>query len=187
VDSGLAGKSSTSHNHSGVYSLTSHTHSTYMLKTGGTFTGQINCTSISMTGNLNHNSNRATNMASPTQGTDGANRTYVLAQVSDVRLKENMTPLSSALDSLMEIETFTFNFIDPQTAQRDYHYTKYGLSAQNVEAHFPDAVHHASFDRAEDGSSISGENYLGVDYAELVPVLIKAIQELTAKVEALES
>jgi hypothetical protein len=39
----------------------------------------------------------------------------------------------------------------------------------------------------QDGNSKSGENYKTVQYERLVPLLIEAINELQAKVKALES
>ncbi len=44
----------------------------------------------------------------------------------------------------------------------------------------------APFDRNQDGTSKSGENYLTVKYDRLIPVLIQAIKEQQEKIEQLE-
>ena len=112
---------------------------------------------------------------------------YVDAVASDIRLKTVLGDISPALDNVNKLKPFTFRFDNEDHNKRHWHDIKYGLSAQNVQIDFPHAVHHLSSDRDDEGNSISGDHLLGVDYAELVPVLIKAIQELTAKVEALEN
>ena len=52
-----------------------------------------------------------------------------------------------------------------------------GLIAQEVQPIVPEVV---------DGST-EGEDRLSLNYSELIPVLIKAIQELQAEVEALKA
>ena len=58
---------------------------------------------------------------------------------------------------------------DPSCSQRHY-----GLIAQELQELYPDLVH-----EGQDG-------YLGVNYVELVPVLIRAIQELKQQVDELQ-
>jgi hypothetical protein len=62
-----------------------------------------------------------------------------------------------------------------------------GVIAQEVEAVLPQIVKAAPFDLDADGNSKSGENYKTVQYERLVPLLIEAINELQAKVKALEA
>jgi hypothetical protein len=68
------------------------------------------------------------------------------------------------------------------------------LSAQEVQAVMPEAVSLAPFDIAKDEEtgdtlnvSASGEDYLTVDYARLVPLLVEAIKELKAEIEELKN
>jgi hypothetical protein len=72
-----------------------------------------------------------------------------------------------------------------------------GLSAQQVQKILPEAVTLAPVDaeKLEDGTSvsISGEEYLTVNYSKLVPLLVEAmkeqqkqIEDLTEKLEKLE-
>jgi hypothetical protein len=51
----------------------------------------------------------------------------------------------------------------------------------------PEAVKIAPFDRDGDGGSLTGENYLTIQYERLVPLLVQAINELHAKVKKLEN
>ena len=53
------------------------------------------------------------------------------------------------------------------------------LIAQDVEAVLPEAVSRTTLKDDE-----SGTEYLGVSYTETIPLLVAAIQELNAKVEA---
>ena len=55
-----------------------------------------------------------------------------------------------------------------------------GLFAQDVQEVLPEAVHPAPFD-VDGGESISGENYLTIQYEKVVPLLVEAIKELRKK------
>ncbi len=125
--------------------------------------------------------------------------------ISDERLKENVEYLDekftyaspnhpdqstssfeedSVLAKVRSMETFLYDLKDGIEHEiRPYHARRYGLSAQQIQLNFPEAVHHLSTDRDDDGSSISGEDLLGADYADLVPILIKAIQEMSTKMD----
>jgi hypothetical protein len=123
---------------------------------------------------------------------DAACAGNITAYYSDERLKTKTGNLDNALAKVMSLEGFTY--IENELARSvGYNNTKQqvGLSAQKVKAVLPEAVALAPFDyeRQEDGTmaSKSGEDYLTVDYSRLVPLLIEAIKELTAKVEELEA
>ena len=62
-----------------------------------------------------------------------------------------------------------------------------GVIAQQVKEVLPEAIKPAPFDIDENGNSISGENYLTVQYEKLVPLLIEAIKELREEVRELRS
>ena len=85
-----------------------------------------------------------------------------ITDVSDRRLKENFKPIDKALTKLLAVKTYTYNMKNEDVKQREY-----GIIAQELQKLFPEMV-----------SSIDSENdYLGVSYIQLVPVLIKALQE----------
>lgn len=115
----------------------------------------------------------------------------VTAYYSDERLKTNLGAISGALDAVKKLEGFRYvnNDIAKSFGYRSDK-IQLGVSAQTVEALFPEIVTLAPFDMSEgvDGSVVSksGENYKTLDYARLVPVLIEAIKELSSEVDSLK-
>ncbi|MEQ9307836.1 MAG: tail fiber domain-containing protein [Balneolaceae bacterium] len=123
-----------------------------------------------------------------------------LTQTSDRNLKENIQPLQNGLSTIMKLNPTTYNF----RGNGEYNGLKlstglhYGLIAQEVEQILPnlvkDNVHH--FEVA--ANSTNGPNDLIVDktvesmdyktmnYTELIPVLIKAVQEQQDEIEKLK-
>jgi hypothetical protein len=93
---------------------------------------------------------------------------------SDRRLKDNIVPAPSASDDIDAIQIVSHDW----KAAPDEH-VKYGVIAQDLYAVAPQAV-----TAGDDGEDI--EKTWGVDYSKLVPMLIKEIQSLRARVAALE-
>ena len=81
-----------------------------------------------------------------------------ISDVSDIRLKENIEKIKNPLHGLLSLNGFTYNLIGEN--QRSA-----GVSAQEVLGVLPEAV-----------SQIE-DDFLGVDYTQLVPLLIEAIKE----------
>lgn len=80
---------------------------------------------------------------------------------SDVRLKEDIAPLTGMLDRLLQLRGVAYRFKSSvQSAAKTL-----GLIAQEVEPLFPEAV------------SESDTGYKGISYSELIPVTITALQE----------
>jgi hypothetical protein len=94
---------------------------------------------------------------------------------SDRRLKDNIVPAPSASDVIDAIQIVSHDW----KAAPDEHVT-YGVIAQDLHAVAPQAVL-----QGDDGDEI--EKTWGVDYSKLVPMLIKEIQSLRARVAALEA
>ena len=116
---------------------------------------------------------------------------------SDIRLKTNITNISNTgqtLENLMKINVLSYNYkkrevpeaerdtIQEATlrafnkkSEADAKERHFGVSAQELQEIFPELVK-----EGQDG-------YLGVNYVELVPILIQAIQELKAEVEELRN
>lgn len=123
----------------------------------------------------------------------------VVAFYSDERLKTKTGNIVNALDKINSLEAFTYT--QNELADK-YGYSdnkpRLGLSAQQVQKIAPEVVGLAPFDTNIDEetgeySSKSGENYLTVDYARMVPLLVAAIKEqnqtiqnLTDRIEQLE-
>jgi hypothetical protein len=104
---------------------------------------------------------------------NGTNVLYL--GTSDYRLKEDLKDYNG-LNIISQIKTYNFNWKEANT--RDY-----GVMAHELQEVLPNYVTGAKDDINEDGSI----NPQQVDYSKLVPVLVKAIQELNAKVSALEN
>jgi len=93
------------------------------------------------------------------------------ASSSDERLKNINGSIENALDSLLTLRAVNFSWKSDETNKNNL-----GLIAQDIVKVFPETV---TLDEEND--------VLGVRYTELIPVLVKAIQELNAKVSALEN
>jgi hypothetical protein len=110
----------------------------------------------------------------------------ITAMYSDKRLKENIKPITNALD---KVDTLTGMLFTQNELAESFGYTdkdqQVGVFAQEVQKVLPEAVKLAPFDMDGDGNSKSGENYLTVQYEKLVPLLIEAIKELRAEVKEL--
>ena len=62
-----------------------------------------------------------------------------------------------------------------------------GVLAQEIQQVLPQVVLQAPFDIDPTLGSASGQHYLTVQYDKIVPLLIQAIKELSAEVEALKA
>lgn len=98
--------------------------------------------------------------------------TGVLRDMSDIRLKDNVTPLESSLEKITQLQGISFTMKD-STA----HDTEYGFSAQEVQKIYPDLVHKAN---DEDGT-------LSMNYTGLIAPLVEAIKEQQKEIEALRA
>jgi hypothetical protein len=96
---------------------------------------------------------------------------------SDYRLKENVVPLTGAVDRLKLIPVHRFNFIaDPDT-------TVDGFIAHEAQAVVPECVTGTKDEMDADGNPI----YQGIDQSKLVPLLTAALQEALAEIESLKA
>jgi hypothetical protein len=116
-----------------------------------------------------------------------------VVNTSDIRLKENIVSLSekedggTTLDKIRRMNVIEYNFkpqtdipeaerdtISPEKIRTNDEISKdrhYGLSAQELQTLYPNLVK-----EGQDG-------YLGINYIELVPVLIRSIQELKKELD----
>jgi len=119
----------------------------------------------------------AFNNASAEIGTissSGSNVAYNTS--SDYRLKENIQPMSGALDRVTQLKPVTYTWkADGSDGQ--------GFIAHELQAVVPDAVTGAKDAVDADGNPV----YQGVDTSFLVATLTAAIQELSAKLDAAEA
>jgi hypothetical protein len=96
---------------------------------------------------------------------------------SDYRLKENEVLISDGLTRLNQLKPYRFNF------KSDADKTVDGFFAHEVSGIVPEAIHGEKDAVDDDGNA----KMQGIDQSKLVPLLVSAIQELSAKVEALEN
>jgi hypothetical protein len=93
---------------------------------------------------------------------------------SDARLKNITGTFTNALADVLQIEAVKFTWKSDAENRPCV-----GLIAQSVEKVLPEAVSKGALNNSEDKTE-----YLGVQYTEVIPLLVAAIQELNAKVDA---
>jgi hypothetical protein len=98
-----------------------------------------------------------------------------ISGISDQRLKENIVDLPDGLNTVMALKPRKFDWKEGKG--KDIKGDR-GFIAQEFETVFPDMI-----DEWKDPSPEGEEPYKSVR-ADLIPVLVKAIQELNAKVDA---
>ena len=153
------------------------------LLVGGTTTGG-RVTSISSTNDLFYGYNAAQKFAVTNGGTIFAVVTTI-SSISDIRYKENVRDLDVGLDKIMALKPRLYDWKEGKGADIK---NARGFIAQEFEQVFPDLV-----DEWKDPVPKGEEPYKSVRQ-DLIPVLVKAIQEqqalitsLTARITALES
>lgn len=97
---------------------------------------------------------------------------------SDYRLKENVQNYTDGLTALKALRPVSYNWKANPTGPRID-----GFIAHEVQAVIPQAVSGHKDQVDKDGNIVPQ----GIDHSLLVPALVSAIKELTAKVEALEA
>jgi hypothetical protein len=114
---------------------------------------------------------------------DVDSRTNSYSGWSDIKLKENIIDTTPKLDDLLKVKIKNFNFKNDTKKQL-------GVIAQELEEIFPAMVYETPdiITDNETGKKIDlGTTTKSVRYSVFVPMLIKAIQELTARVQELEN
>ena len=90
---------------------------------------------------------------------------------SDQRLKENIADADDAGSKIDAIQVRKFDW------KADGSHQDYGMVAQELQTVAPEAV----------SGDADSEDMMGVDYSKLVPMMLKEIQSLRARIAALES
>ncbi len=154
------------------------TSTSVMLGVNGTsYVGYYNATSEF--GPENHNVTRLGSSSfrwSEIWSTNGLN------QSSDKRLKKDIQPLTLALNKVMEMNPVSYHWI------KDDGNTHLGFLAQELEQVLPEVVRKPEVNRTTtDGRTpAKGEDLYAVNYSEIIPVLVKAIQEQQNQIRDLE-
>ena len=100
------------------------------------------------------------------------------ATSSDYRLKENVNYTFDATTRLKQLKPARFNFISDDTNT-----LVDGFIAHEVSSVVPEAITGEKDAVDENGDAV----YQGIDQSKLVPLLVKTIQELEARITALEA
>ena len=103
--------------------------------------------------------------------------TVNFATSSDFRLKENIVDSSNALTVVDAIKVRAFDW------KEDNGHVDLGFTAQELQQHYPDAVCAGD----NDAELTDPKGTWQVDYGKLTPLLLKAIQELKAELDALKA
>ena len=117
----------------------------------------------------------------------------VIAYYSDERLKTKTANLDNAIDKVRSLNAFYYveNALAKEQGFDSGDKQQVALSAQEVQEVLPEVVTLAPFDMEVDDEtgetySKSGENYLTVDYAKMVPLLVQAIKEQQEQIDFLK-
>ena len=110
--------------------------------------------------------------------TNNGNTAVAYNTTSDYRLKENINYTWEATNRLKQLKPAQFNFISDESNT-----TIDGFIAHEVSSVVPAAVTGEKDEVNEQGDP----EYQGIDHSKLVPLLVKTIQELEARITALES
>ena len=123
-------------------------------------------------------SNPSSNFQVQTNGSGGVQLpagATAWAAMSDERLKDIIEPITNAVDKVSTLRAVIGRYKVDETDKR-----RAFLIAQDVLAVLPEATSMSTI------SLDDPEEYLAVQYTEVIPLLVAAIKELTARIEALE-
>lgn len=134
--------------------------------------GNWNPSGLSVTGDFGVSGGATFGSAITVTGNIQATGNVITAfSASDRALKENLTVIDDPLNKVMQVNGYTFNYIDGTDRVS-------GVVAQEIEAVLPEVV----YDHQRNNGT-----YKAVRYEGIVPLLIEAIKELKDKVDELES
>ena len=142
------------------------------VKSTATTTGCLGLHNTNNGGSFIRFSNAANNAVIGVIQNNNDNSTSYIT-TSDYRLKENVNYDFNALDRISQLKPARFNFIN------DVDTTVDGFLAHEVQSIVPEAIT-GEKDAVDDEGN---PDYQGIDQSKLVPLLTKAIQELSDKVD----
>lgn len=118
-------------------------------------------------------------LGTPSFRWDDVYATNGVIQTSDARLKDNIIPVSYGLQEVLAMQPVQFGWKDAP-----YQEQKIGFLAQDLQKLVPEVVKSHDWVQDENGEMILRKNkWLGVNYSDLIPVLVKAIQEQQVQIE----
>ena len=101
-----------------------------------------------------------------------------LSTASDMRFKQNVTNIDSALTKISALQAVTYNWNDLYKGRNPLSYsttTQYGFIAQDVQKILPDLI------------MTDKDGYLSIKYTSLIPILAEGIIELQNQIKQISS
>ncbi|QJP34228.1 tail fiber domain-containing protein [Nonlabens sp. Ci31] len=92
-------------------------------------------------------------------------------RTSDRRKKQNIEPLQPGLEVINSLNTYQYHYINDKENQ-----LQYGFMAQELQGQIPSIVDEGKDDQKS----------LAVDYGQVIPILVKAVQEQQVQIELLK-
>jgi hypothetical protein len=178
IGTGLSG---TSYNGSGAVTIANTGVLSNVAGTGVTVSGGTGNVTISIgqavatTSNVQFGSIGVGMAANGTSGRIDAANDIVAFSSSDIRFKENITPIENALDKISKISGNTYDWKAENKAEHGYEGNDVGVIAQEIEAVLPQLVQ-----TRENG-------FKAVKYDKLVALLIEGIKEQQIQIEELKA
>jgi len=130
---------------------------------------------ITTSGNIRFNSIGVGMNASATAGRIDASNDVVAFSSSDMRFKNNVQPIQNALQKIEAVGGYEFDWDTALKSEHGYDGHDVGVIAQEIEKIAPELV------------TTRSNGYKAVKYEKIVPILIEAIKELSAKIKELEN
>jgi uncharacterized coiled-coil protein SlyX len=126
-------------------------------------------------GNYQFNSIGVGTAASTTGGEIRATGDITAYYSSDIRLKENIISIPNALEKVNQISGNTYDWKEGYDEIHSHKGNDVGVIAQEIETILPQIVTNRD------------NGYKAVQYEKIIPLLIEAIKELSAKIDRLEN
>ena len=160
----------------GITSFASYGSRLTVSQAGGSSSAMIGCVNTTTSGTRRQIDffDGSSNTRKGSIETDGTNTSFNTS--SDYRLKENVTYTWDATERLKQLKPARFNFI------ADVNKTIDGFLAHEVSSIIPSAVS-GEKDAVDENGNIDPQS---IDHSKLVPLLVKTIQELEARIATLE-
>lgn len=112
---------------------------------------------------------------------------------SDIRDKENIQDLDYGLEEVLKLKPVSFKwkeeFVDDFKIPNGQKRTHLGFIAQDIQEVIPDIIETSSWHEYEENPGVLEKkvsDIIGVNYSELIPILVKSIQEQEEQLIALE-
>jgi len=178
IGTGLSG---TSYNGSSAVTIANTGVTSNVAGTGVSVSGATGAVTISIgqsvatSANAQFNSLGIGMAASATAGRIDATNDIVAYSSSDIRFKENITPIENALEKISKISGNTYDWKEENKVEHGYEGNDVGVIAQEIEEVLPQLVQ-----TRENG-------YKAVKYDKLVALLIEGIKEQQSQIEELRN